>query len=217
MSPYTDLEARFHRLQALRNALGVLHWDMATMMPAGGAEARAEQLAALNVVCHGMLADPVMGDLLDRGRGRRAPISTSGSTPISRRCAGNGSMPRRSSRAGGGAVQGLLGLRAGLARGAAGGRFRHGEAGAGRAAGAWCARRRRPRRRARASAPMTRCSTNTSPAAARPRSTSCSTISPPSCRDSGRAVLERQARRPAPLEPAGPFPIEKQRDARRAS
>jgi hypothetical protein len=28
-----------------RNALGALHWDMATMMPAGGAEARAEQLA----------------------------------------------------------------------------------------------------------------------------------------------------------------------------
>ncbi len=50
MSPYADLEARFHRLQALRNALGVLHWDMATMRPAGGAEARAEQLAALNVV-----------------------------------------------------------------------------------------------------------------------------------------------------------------------
>jgi carboxypeptidase Taq len=68
-SPYADLEARFHRLQALRNALGLLHWDMATMMPAGGAEARAEQLAALSVVCHGLLADPAVGDLLDHAEG----------------------------------------------------------------------------------------------------------------------------------------------------
>jgi carboxypeptidase Taq len=74
MSPYTDLEARFHRLQALRNALGVLHWDMATMMPAGGAEARAEQLAALNVVCHGMLTEPVVGDLLDHAEGGAANL-----------------------------------------------------------------------------------------------------------------------------------------------
>jgi len=74
MSPYTDLEARFHRLQALRNALGILHWDMATMMPPGGAEARAEQLAALNVVCHGMLTEPVMGDLLDHAEGGAANL-----------------------------------------------------------------------------------------------------------------------------------------------
>ncbi|HVR67588.1 MAG TPA: carboxypeptidase M32, partial [Verrucomicrobiae bacterium] len=74
MSPYTDLEARFHRLQALRNALGVLHWDMATMMPSGGAEARAEQLAALNVVCHGMLTEPVVGDLLDHAEGGGANL-----------------------------------------------------------------------------------------------------------------------------------------------
>ena len=74
MSPYTDLEARFHRLQALRNALGVLHWDMATMMPAGGAEARAEQLAALNVVCHGMLTEPVVSDLLDHAEGGAASL-----------------------------------------------------------------------------------------------------------------------------------------------
>jgi carboxypeptidase Taq len=74
MSPYTDLEARFHRLQALRNALGVLHWDMATMMHPGGAEARAEQLAALNVVCHGMLTEPVVGDLLDHAEGGAANL-----------------------------------------------------------------------------------------------------------------------------------------------
>ena len=42
----------------------MLDWDQATMMPDGGAEARAEQLAALDVVCHGLLADPATGDLL---------------------------------------------------------------------------------------------------------------------------------------------------------
>ncbi|MGH6933026.1 MAG: carboxypeptidase M32 [Dongiaceae bacterium] len=64
MSAYSDLESRFHRLYALRNAVGMLQWDMATMMPSGGAAARSEQLAALNVTCHGILADPATGELL---------------------------------------------------------------------------------------------------------------------------------------------------------
>ena len=51
-SPYHALEARFRRLGALREAGSVLHWDIATMMPEGGAGARAEQLATLQVVCH---------------------------------------------------------------------------------------------------------------------------------------------------------------------
>ena len=40
MSAYVDLERRFRRLNALSEAAGLLHWDMSTMMPAGGAEAR---------------------------------------------------------------------------------------------------------------------------------------------------------------------------------
>ena len=35
-------------------------------MPDGGADARAEQVAALDVVSHGILADPVLAELLDR-------------------------------------------------------------------------------------------------------------------------------------------------------
>ena len=62
---YADLEARFHRLYALRNATGMLEWDWAAMMPSGGAEARSEQLAALKVVCHGLISDPAVSDLLD--------------------------------------------------------------------------------------------------------------------------------------------------------
>ena len=65
MKAYNELESRFHRLYALRFGMGMLQWDMATMMPSGGGGARAEQVAALSVVCHGQLADPKVSDLLD--------------------------------------------------------------------------------------------------------------------------------------------------------
>ncbi len=64
VSPYRDLEARFDRLGTLREVGQVLHWDTATMMPEGGASARGEQAAALAVVCHELLTDPALPDLL---------------------------------------------------------------------------------------------------------------------------------------------------------
>ncbi len=64
MSAYQELERRFRRLSNLRDALGLLRWDSATMMPVGGAEARAEQMATLEVVCHEILTDPGLADLL---------------------------------------------------------------------------------------------------------------------------------------------------------
>ena len=63
-SAYQTLEARFARLGALQEAAAVLHWDSATFMPEGGAAARAEQLATLRVVCHEILTDPALADLL---------------------------------------------------------------------------------------------------------------------------------------------------------
>jgi len=74
MSAYSDLESRFHRLYALRNAVAMLQWDTAAMMPAGGAEARSEQIAALQVVCHGLLADPAVSDLLDAAEDARTNL-----------------------------------------------------------------------------------------------------------------------------------------------
>ncbi|HEX6840598.1 MAG TPA: carboxypeptidase M32, partial [Stellaceae bacterium] len=56
-TPYHALEARFARLGTLQEAAAVLHWDAATLMPTGGAAARAEQLATLKVVCHEGLTD----------------------------------------------------------------------------------------------------------------------------------------------------------------
>ncbi|MFQ5955823.1 MAG: carboxypeptidase M32, partial [Kiloniellales bacterium] len=65
MSAYTELEARFKRIAVLTEATRVLHWDMATLMPPGGAAPRAEQLAALQVTCHELITDPAVGELID--------------------------------------------------------------------------------------------------------------------------------------------------------
>ncbi len=64
-SAYAALEAHFRRLLALGGAEAMLHWDLATMMPPGGAEARAEQLATLKSIRHGILTAPETAELLD--------------------------------------------------------------------------------------------------------------------------------------------------------
>ncbi len=72
VTAYSRLEDRFRRLGALKEATGVLHWDMATMMPKGGAEARGEQLAALEVACHELIAAPEVPELLEQAEGEAA-------------------------------------------------------------------------------------------------------------------------------------------------
>ena len=69
MSAYAQLEQRFKRLNALKEAAGLLQWDMSTMMPAGGAAARGEQLAALEVTCHELLSAPETAELLEAAEG----------------------------------------------------------------------------------------------------------------------------------------------------
>ena len=64
-SAYGALEARFRRLGLLGGAAAMLHWDWATMMPAGGAEARTAQLAELALIRHETLTDASVPDLLD--------------------------------------------------------------------------------------------------------------------------------------------------------
>ena len=64
MTPYQQLETRFRRIGAIEEAISMLHWDAAAMMPTGGATARAEQLAALRSVAHQHLTTPEIGDLL---------------------------------------------------------------------------------------------------------------------------------------------------------
>ncbi|MEX0582485.1 MAG: carboxypeptidase M32 [Sneathiella sp.] len=61
---YIALEKSFARLSALSGAAAMLHWDSATIMPAGGGAARAEQLAVLSLISHNMLTQPRIADLL---------------------------------------------------------------------------------------------------------------------------------------------------------
>jgi carboxypeptidase Taq len=65
MNAYGKLEAAFRRLAAVEEAAGILHWDMSVMMPTGGAESRAEQLAVLRVLAHEQLVAPEVGARLD--------------------------------------------------------------------------------------------------------------------------------------------------------
>ena len=64
MTAYRQLETRFRRLGAIEGAISMLHWDAATMMPTGGAAARAEQLAVLRVITHQHLTAQEIGNLL---------------------------------------------------------------------------------------------------------------------------------------------------------
>ena len=63
-SAYTKLEARLRRLSQLSHAKAMLQWDHATMMPPGGAEARADALSELSLISHEILVSPETEDLL---------------------------------------------------------------------------------------------------------------------------------------------------------
>ena len=63
-SAYISLEARFRRIALLGEAEAVLHWDYAAVMPDGGADTRAEQLAELKAISHGLLVTQETADLI---------------------------------------------------------------------------------------------------------------------------------------------------------
>ena len=62
---YRRLEERFKRLSDIGGALAVLEWDHQVMMPRGGNETRAEQVATLRQMAHELLTDERTGGLLD--------------------------------------------------------------------------------------------------------------------------------------------------------
>lgn len=71
---YRSLEERHRRLSALAGAQSVLFWDRSTMMPAGGAKARAEQMATLSVMAHELRTAEVVSELLDSAETSRAEL-----------------------------------------------------------------------------------------------------------------------------------------------
>ena len=65
MSAYRQLEERFRRIGAIEQAISVLHWDTAAIMPEGGTAARSEQLSTLRLIAHQHLIAPEIEGLLD--------------------------------------------------------------------------------------------------------------------------------------------------------
>lgn len=64
MSAYDELMAFQRETEALGQVMGRQGWDQETVMPAGAAEQRAEEMAALDGVLHARRTDPRIGDWL---------------------------------------------------------------------------------------------------------------------------------------------------------
>ncbi len=60
---YGALYQRFHRHHQLAHLSAMANWDYATMMPAGGSQARTEALAELDVLMHQAMTAPDLADL----------------------------------------------------------------------------------------------------------------------------------------------------------
>src|SRR5205823_2711868 len=58
----------------VEEAIAVLHWDADAMMPPGGAAARSEQLATLRSIAHQLLTAPEIADLLDAAEREAAAV-----------------------------------------------------------------------------------------------------------------------------------------------
>lgn len=74
MSALAGLEARFKRIADIEGALAVLHWDQAVTMPKGGNAARGEQMATLQGLIHDILTDPETADLLSQAEAAAADL-----------------------------------------------------------------------------------------------------------------------------------------------
>ena len=70
MTSYDNLRARWQKAGRINQAAGVLNWDQSVMMPAGGAAARAEQMAALAAYAHQLLTAPEIEADLDAAQGQ---------------------------------------------------------------------------------------------------------------------------------------------------
>jgi carboxypeptidase Taq len=63
---WAELRGRLQEVNDLSSAGDVLEWDQATLMPPGGAPARARQMASIKRLAHEKFIDPVLGGLLDQ-------------------------------------------------------------------------------------------------------------------------------------------------------
>ena len=66
---YQQLTSHYRTISHLDNVLGLLHWDMATMMPKGSAQARSAEATTLKSICHGLKTKPDIEDWIDAAKG----------------------------------------------------------------------------------------------------------------------------------------------------
>ena len=71
-SAYGQLTQTFERVGHLGAASSTLFWDGRTKMPAGGAASRGKVMAALTSIVSETMADPALGELLDRAENEEA-------------------------------------------------------------------------------------------------------------------------------------------------
>ena len=68
---YDELMAHVKKGVALEQISGILSWDQEVMMPPDGASARAEQMAVLETLSHGVHSDPQVGEWLEALHGQQ--------------------------------------------------------------------------------------------------------------------------------------------------
>lgn len=72
---YQQLEKLFNRIYQLQHLTSIGHWDMATMMPAGGSSARGEALAEVSVMMNELISDNSTGDLIHSAQQAETELS----------------------------------------------------------------------------------------------------------------------------------------------
>jgi carboxypeptidase Taq len=68
MTAYAKLRARFERIAIINEASAMLGWDASAMMPPGGGAARGDQLAVLAGLAHGLLTEDAAAEELAAAR-----------------------------------------------------------------------------------------------------------------------------------------------------
>src|ERR671923_984394 len=81
MSNLSELRERLAEIHDLGRVAGLLGWDERTMMPRGGGDARADQLATLARVRHRMFASDEIGRLIEAARAEVGELDPADEAP----------------------------------------------------------------------------------------------------------------------------------------
>ena len=65
MKTYLKLKEIFNEASLASDIAGILHWDMATMMPSSSRDQRSDQLAYLSKLSHSKISSSEVGDLIE--------------------------------------------------------------------------------------------------------------------------------------------------------